>query len=483
MPNPSKDFDMEHLRSETRQVRGAEPTLALASRSACQVPVRDGLSRRAALAGGVALAWLRARPVRAEPGTLAEELPATSSITIERQATQLLPAPAKPAERIVLSLSPPAEAIRLRAGVTHMVHLRNALPAEPDGSEVTLYFRGLQGQIDGANQNSLRLKAGEERAVTLLADKGGTALITALPAAPALSEQGLALPLIVAEHIHAEIDSESVLLLKDFRLQPDGTLAAASGARLGNALSVNGRLEQQAIPLRRHERHRLRLINASTARIVVLQAFGFMPLVMALDGAPCEVFEPAEGRIVLPPGGRADILIELSAPPAEPPRLTTRIGPVEFDVMGIVYLDDAPLRQKALAPFASLASEKPGARLDLAKAQRVPLSIRQAEWVREAERGGDAPALFSAMRGRTIVLEVDNIASVPAVFHLEGHRVRPLDGLDDGVKPWVLDTVLLPPDGHALLAFIAERPGRYRLHWRELSPPFVGYASSFVVTA
>jgi len=56
-----------------------------------------------------------------------------------------------------------------------------------------------------------------------------------------------------------------------------------------------------------------------------------------------------------------------------------------------------------------------------------------------------AAPLFSAKRGRTVMLALANRSTTPHVVHIHGHHVRLLDTLDDGWKPFWLDTILCLP--------------------------------------
>ena len=47
------------------------------------------------------------------------------------------------------------------------------------------------------------------------------------------------------------------------------------------------------------------------------------------------------------------------------------------------------------------------------------------------------------------------------VFHLHGHPFRLLDRLDDGWKPFWLDTLVVGPQQTERIAFAAEQPGRW----------------------
>jgi FtsP/CotA-like multicopper oxidase with cupredoxin domain len=59
------------------------------------------------------------------------------------------------------------------------------------------------------------------------------------------------------------------------------------------------------------------------------------------------------------------------------------------------------------------------------------------------------------------VLALTNRAAIATVFHLHGHHFRLLDRLDDGWKPFWLDTLAIEPGQTQRIAFRAEYPGRY----------------------
>jgi FtsP/CotA-like multicopper oxidase with cupredoxin domain len=56
---------------------------------------------------------------------------------------------------------------------------------------------------------------------------------------------------------------------------------------------------------------------------------------------------------------------------------------------------------------------------------------------------------------------VSNRADKPTVFRLHGHHFRLLDKLDDGWKPYWLDTLAIEPGQTQRVAFAAEHAG----HW------------------
>jgi FtsP/CotA-like multicopper oxidase with cupredoxin domain len=69
--------------------------------------------------------------------------------------------------------------------------------------------------------------------------------------------------------------------------------------------------------------------------------------------------------------------------------------------------------------------------------------------------------LFTVKRGRTVMLGISNPAPENRFIHLHGHSFRLLDALDDGWKPFWLDTMPVPSRGTARIAFVADNPGKW----------------------
>ncbi len=64
-------------------------------------------------------------------------------------------------------------------------------------------------------------------------------------------------------------------------------------------------------------------------------------------------------------------------------------------------------------------------------------------WATPADFASSSAPACRVKRGRTAVLAITNPTSAPVTFRLQGHHFRLLDRLDDGWKPFWLDTLLL----------------------------------------
>jgi FtsP/CotA-like multicopper oxidase with cupredoxin domain len=68
---------------------------------------------------------------------------------------------------------------------------------------------------------------------------------------------------------------------------------------------------------------------------------------------------------------------------------------------------------------------------------------------------------FRVRAGRIVVMALTNRATIPSVFHLHGHHFRLLDRLDDGWKPFWLDTLVIDAGQTQRIAFAAEYKGSF----------------------
>ena len=186
---------------------------------------------------------------------------------------------------------------------------------------------------------------------------------------------------------------------------------------------------------------------------------------MALDGQPAEPFPARNGAVVLAPGGRADVFIDAALTAGAVASILLHDGTEARPIARLVGSKEPPFRAAPLAPAAPLPSNGLPARLELKGALRIdlPLSGPQAIWVAPAAFKPSAPPAFRAKAGRIVVLTLKNPAATTTVFHLHGHHFRVLDRLDDGWKPFWLDTLAIEAGQTQLVAFAAEYPGRWLL--------------------
>jgi FtsP/CotA-like multicopper oxidase with cupredoxin domain len=267
------------------------------------------------------------------------------------------------------------------------------------------------------------------------------------------------LPIIAAETSPEVVDRDEVLLIEEWRLRPDGTALPPGQDPKGTTplYTINGQTSFELSALR-HQRLRLRFINGSQRSVLAIKLEGYDVRVMALDGQPAEPFPARNGALVLAPGGRADAFVDAatSAP------LLLHDGK-EARPIGSLKISDRMERRTPLAPPQPLPSNGLPETLDLRRALRfdVALGAPDAGWIRPAGFSTASTPAFRTKAGRTVVLALKNPAPVTTVFHLHGHPFRLLDRLDDGWKPYWLDTLAIEPGQTQRIAFAATSPGRW----------------------
>jgi FtsP/CotA-like multicopper oxidase with cupredoxin domain len=270
--------------------------------------------------------------------------------------------------------------------------------------------------------------------------------------------------LIVGESEAVAVDRDEVFLIEDWRLRPDGT-AIAPGIDPKDTMpvyTING-LTTPDIPARTHERLRFRFINGCQRNVIAIKIEGHDVQVMALDGQPAEPFAARGGALVLAPGGRVDAFIDATAPPGSTSSMLLHDGKEARPIARLVTSNEPPIRSAVLPPASPLPSNGLPARLDLKNALRFALTFGGplADWTTPADFTASGAPAFRAKAGRTVVLALTNRAEIPEVFHLHGHHFRLLDRLDDGWKPFWLDTLAIEPGQTQRIAFAAESAGRW----------------------
>jgi FtsP/CotA-like multicopper oxidase with cupredoxin domain len=417
-------------------------------------PQMFDLTRREVLAGfGTALAASAAGLT--EGG--AAPLP-TAQLALQARAATLALRPGQPPTPIwELAAVSHLGDVRLKRGDHCQMVFRNELPVP-----LAPVWYGLNG---AGGSDPLRGRAptapdSTETSVVSIAN-AGTLLADFRLFEGVLKQPARALPVIAAETAPVAVDRDVVLLIEEWRLRPDGTavLPGQDPKDTTPLYTVNGQTSFE-LSAAAKERLRLRFINGSQRSVLALKLEGHEVRVMALDGQPAEPFPARNGALVLAPGARADAFVDAikSAP------LLLHDGK-EARQVGSLRIDGQFERRAPLLDPQPLPRNELPEKLDLRGALRfdVALGAAEAGWIRPALFSTGSRPTFSAGIGRTVVLALKNPAPVTTVFHLHGHPFRLLDRLDDGWKPYWLDTLAIEPGQTQRIAFAATSPGRWLL--------------------
>jgi len=328
-----------------------------------------------------------------------------------------------------------------------------------------LNWRGLDGAF-GVEPLTVRapLAGGARETQQLRLRHAGTFLCELGLLGDGAARPSRARALVVRETEAIQVDRDAVCLIEDWRLRPDGTAIAPGGDPKDAApvLTANGRFSLD-ITARTNERIRIRFINSCQRSVIAAKIENFEVRVMAIDGQPAEPFGARNGALVLAPGGRIDVFIDVTASAGTASAILIHDGREARPIGKIVVSNESPIRTSPLPPAPPLPSNGLPAQLDLKGASRfdVGLGGPQDGWVPPANFAATAPPAFKAKTGGTVVLALTNHAAIATVFHLHGHHFRLLDRLDDGWKPFWLDTLAIEPGQTQRIAFAAEYAGRW----------------------
>ena len=274
-----------------------------------------------------------------------------------------------------------------------------------------------------------------------------------------LKQPARPLPIIAEETDRAAVDRDEVLLIEEWHLRPDGTaLPPGRDPKDTTPLyTLNGQTSFE-LSAAANERLRLRFINGSQRSVLAIKLQNHEVQVMALDGQPAEPFPARNGALVLAPGARVDAFVDTATSAA----FVLHDGK-EARRVGSLTISGHRERRAPLLPPLPLPSNGLPEKLDLKGALRfdVALSVPDAGWARTAAFSTASEPAFRAKTGRTVVLALKNPAPSTTTFHMHGHHFRLLDRLDDGWKPYWLDTLAIEPGQTQRIAFAATSPGRW----------------------
>jgi FtsP/CotA-like multicopper oxidase with cupredoxin domain len=412
------------------------------------------LNRRELMAGLGAAALGPAIP----PMAVAQGRP---SLTLQAKAGAIALRPGQP-ETPIWSLSGPTtdRDVGLKRGDAVEITLLNDLPVP-----MVLNWHGLDGVPAAEPLAALApLAPGAKQTFAIPLRHAGTLMCDLRLLGDGQARPAPARALIVGESEPVAVDRDEVFLIEDWRLRPDGTAIAPSidPKDTTPVTTING-LRTLDIPARVNERLRFRFVNGCQRSVIAIKIEGHEVRVMAIDGQPAEPFLARNGAIVLAPGSRVDVFIDVTAPAGSTSSILLHDGKEARPVARLIVSHEAAIRNAPLPPAPPLPSNGLPAQLDLTSALRIDLTLGgpQADWITPPNFTKSAAPAFRAKAGRTVVLALTNRAEIATVFHLHGHHFRLLDRLDDGWKPFWLDTLAVEPGQTQRIALSAEYAGRW----------------------
>jgi FtsP/CotA-like multicopper oxidase with cupredoxin domain len=432
----------------------------------------------------------------AEPGT-----PEGMRIIEARKASQrILPSPAGETDVWGYDGQVPGPVLRVKAGEEIALRLVNKLE-----QPTSLHWHGVR--IDNAMEGVAGLTQkpvapGASFDYRFKVPDSGLYLYRPY-VAPFTSEQvarGLYGILIVDEPSPPQVDRDFALLIDDWRLDEQGMLikdfgnpADVGGAgRIGPAVTANSQMAPIAETFAPGSRIRLRLVNVANARFMFISFDGFKPLIMAIDGQPCDPFEPVRRTIPVGPGARFDLMFDLPDSESDAAKIILR-GMNEPD-RDLCVLKTQGTKRPARPAIASLPlNPLLPAEIPLARAKKVDIVVEGGSarvspgaktlWTLNGVPGGfDGKPLFSVKRGTPVSLGFINKTLVTQNMRVHGHVVRLLHDLDDGWEPYWRNAVIVAEGRTKRVAFVANNPGKWAINCDVIEHQISGLCGWFEVT-
>jgi FtsP/CotA-like multicopper oxidase with cupredoxin domain len=382
----------------------------------------------------------------------------------------------------------PGPVLRVRQGTAFRATVENRL-----AESTTVHWHGIRvpNAMDGVPDITQKaILPGDRFEYAFAPPDAGTFFYHSHDNSLVQMSRGLAGPLIVEETDPPVVDRELLWAIQDWRLTQNAQIAPgfdnrmeeAMDGRIGNTVTINGSVPD-SVHVRAGERVRLRLINAATARIMALRFDGHRPEIVALDSQPCDPHEPADGRILLGPAMRADVMLDMQGEPGRSYRVVDDFyDRLSYTLVRLIYDAALPLRaHPSDTPLRLPRNPVPRPDLTTAITHKVRLQGGmmgggmmgmggRATWAMNGqsmtgEGSASMPPLFQIASGRSCILDIRNETAWWHPMHLHGHSFQVLDrdGLAVPHDQWG-DTVLVRPRENVRVAFVADNPGDWMLH-------------------
>ncbi len=387
----------------------------------------------------------------------------------------------------------PGPLLRVKQGEDVRVQLVNRLD-----QPTTLHWHGLRNEnaMDGvAGLTQPAVPPGGSFDYRFRAADSGLYLYRPAGVSAEQTARGLAGLLIVDEASPPEVDRDLAFVLQDWALQPDGAftgafgepMAAAGAGRIGGLVTANG----VAAPIRESfapgARVRLRLANACAARIAILTFAGVRPFVLAIDGQPCEPFEPVRNILPVAPGARFDLMFDLPTHEGAEAKILLKDGETTLKDLAVFALAGA--RVGARGPIPSLpvnATLPPEIRLGQATKLTLTLDAPRTPggaWTVNGAKGGyGGPPVLKARRGTPLSIAFVNKSAAALSMHVHGQAMRLLHDLDDGWEPYWRNAVIVPRHARKIVALLPQAPGRWAVRCDIADHEAAGLATWIEVT-
>lgn len=315
--------------------------------------------------------------------------------------------------------------------------------------------------------------------------------------------------MLIVDEVQPPDFTDIPLIIDDWKIDDAGRMIggfnnlqdAIGEGRMGNWFTLNGAFKSH-IEVNSSKPVRLRVLNAANVRTMNVLFKGAEIFVMAMDGQPVTLKLLGLDPLQLAPGQRADLLVQ---------HLKSQVVvslDMQEDVAEIGFLDPVGQGTPAEVPDNFKLAANPVSPLgDLAAARSVTITIaggakgglqtayvgteqlntralleKGLAWAMNGTAGPGGPELFSAKKGETLILVLDNTTSFPQPMHIHGHvwQVIEEDGQTLVALGW-RDSAVVPGLSKLKLAMVADNVGLWALQSLIAERCDAGLLGSFTV--
>lgn len=363
----------------------------------------------------------------------------------------------------------PGPMLEAKLGDQVIVHFRNELP-----EETTIHWHGLRvpNAADGTPASQMPVAPGGTYDYEMEIVDAGLFWYHPHVNGDVQVERGLYAPVLVHGGVEPDVAADRVFVLDDVKLSASGALSTQTDVldlmlgRQGNVVLVNGK-QAPELAAATGSRERWRFVNAANGRYFNLELPGHTFRVIGWDGGLINAPYETE-RVLIAPGERYDVLVELAGEPGDALALRTvhydrghdipDPGPIELlaitlgepgeppDALPTTWGDVAPIATDASTPRRTFLLQE-----DDADPANPVFTIN-------GEAFPDITPLTGAP-GDVEIWEIHNMSEMDHPFHLHGMSFQLLDE-PGGWK----DTVNVPRMSPLAVAVELGGPGRWMYH-------------------
>ncbi len=349
----------------------------------------------------------------------------------------------------------PGPLLEANLGDQVIVHFRNDLP-----DATTIHWHGLRipNEADGTPASQVPVPPGGTYDYEMTIVDAGLFWYHPHVAGDVQVERGLYAPVLIHGGVEPDVAADRVFVLDDVKLEASGQLSTQTGAldlmlgRRGNVVLLNGK-QTPTITAAAGSRERWRFVNAANGRYFQLELPGHMFRVIGWDGGLVDAPYQVE-RVLIAPGERHDILVELAGADGDELALRT----VHYD-RGHDIPDPGPIDLLAirLGPATDPPADLPTTWGDVAPIATDAATPRRSFFLAEDDGDPTSPVFtingeaypditpITGASGAVEIWVVHNMTEMDHPFHLHGMSFQLLDADGAPLAPlgWK-DTVNVP---------------------------------------